>query len=552
MFISINKKIVFSILAFLLFILAVFFALFISLYAKNLRDNQNSVYLRNQYVVGLLYDNIDLRKELSGILKKYPEVAADFQSKKFQEGLKVSEKELSREQKLNAELQKNYNSNREALSVGAKIIGFSMFVVLLCIFLWIFMLNRWVIQPVEKLTEISKKVALGIFSSRIKPEQKQYLQDEFNVLYSAFNSMLDNVEHNIEEVKNRENFLQNLLDTIPDGIRVIDRNYNVVMVNTAFNNLLKIRHSCIEKKCYQAYGCTSEGCQQRKYTCPLQELLIERKNNDFHTIHEVGKTPLYLNASRFCWGDGLGGELLIESFHDLSGDVRFSHQQKVASLAFLSTSIAHEMKNNLGAIRLIFEGLLSTFYQNVPDDDKQKKYLLMTYNQLVETIKTPERLLRLAQYSDNEDILIDVESCIKDMLLMIDYDAKRYGITVKTQLESGVNIYGNESDFKMIVLNLTQNAIKAMPDGGTLLIKNSVKNKNLYLHVADTGTGISEKKLKHIFEPFYSDNKNARSSGLGLAIVSSLMEKFHGRISVKSKEGKGTTFTLKFPLAAKK
>lgn len=552
MFISINKKIVFSILAFLFFILAVFFALFISLYAKNLQDNQNSVYLRNQYVVGLLYDNIDLRKELSGILKKYPEVAADFQSKKFQEGLKVSETELSREQKLNAELQKNYNSNREALSVGAKIIGFSMFVVLLCIFLWIFMLNRWVIQPVEKLTEISKKVALGIFSSRIKPEQKQYLQDEFNVLYSAFNSMLDNVEHNIEEVKNRENFLQNLLDTIPDGIRVIDRNYNVVMVNTAFNNLLKIKHSCIGKKCYQAYGCTSEGCQQRKYTCPLQELLIERKNNDFHTIHEVGKTPLYLNAIRFCWGDGLGGELLIESFHDLSGDVRFSHQQKVASLAFLSTSIAHEMKNNLGAIRLIFEGLLSTFYQNVPDDDKQKKYLLMTYNQLVETIKTPERLLQLAQYSDNEDILIDVESCIKDMLLMIDYDAKRYGITVKTQLESGVNIYGNESDFKMIVLNLTQNAIKAMPDGGMLLIKNSVKNKNLYLHVADTGIGIAEKKLKHIFEPFYSDNKNARSSGLGLAIVSSLMEKFHGRISVKSKEGKGTTFILKFPLAAKK
>lgn len=549
MFISINKKIVFSILVFLSFILVVFFILFISIYTKNLQDNRNSTYLRNQYVVGLLYDNIALRRELNSILKEYSEVSSKFKNKEVLEGLNVYEKDLSREQKLNAELQKNYNNNREAFVAGAKIIGVSLLVVVLCIFLWIFLLNYWVMRPLEKLTEISKKVSSGIFSNRIEQDKKERFRDEFDILYATFNTMLDNIEHNIDEIKNRENFLQRLIDAIPDGIRVIDNNYNVVVANRAFYEKLKIKHSCIGKKCYLAYGCTEEGCQQRKYTCPVKELLVGGQNEDFRTIHEIRKTPFYLNACRLKWDND--EEFLIEAFHDLSGDVRFSHQQKVASLAFLSTSIAHEMKNNLGAIRLIFEGILSSYYQDVPDDDKQKKYLLMAYNQLVETIKTPERLLRLAQYSDTENVVIDVENSVSDMLLMLDYDAKRYGITIKTQLEKDACIYGNEADFKMIVLNLAQNAIKAMPDGGELILKNSIKNDSLYLYVIDTGIGIAKDKMKHIFEPFYSSNPKSKSSGLGLAIVSSLVEKFNGRISVKSKEKEGTTFTLKFPLAKK-
>ena len=206
------------------------------------------------------------------------------------------------------------------------------------------------------------------------------------------------------------------------------------------------------------------------------------------------------------------------------------------------------MKNNLGAIRMIFEGILSNYYSNVPDNDDQKKYLQMAYNQLVETIKTPERLLRLARYADNEEVEINVEDAIKDMLLMIDYDAKRHGIAIKTQLEQNVKFSGNDADFKMIILNLSQNAIKAMPEGGELFLGARSKNNNVYLTIRDTGIGIDDDKLKHIFEPFYSANDNAKSSGLGLAIVSSLIEKMRGRIRVKSKIGKGTEFSIRIPL----
>ena len=416
----------------------------------------------------------------------------------------------------------------------------------------IFMLDYWVIRPIEKLIEISRKVSLGIFSSRIKVENGRF-QDEFDILYSTFNKMLDNTEYNIEETKAREIFLQRLIDAIPDGIRVIDKNYNVIMANSAFHSMLKLKKTCVGQKCYKAYNPHCDGCPQRQYACPVKELLLNSANmpEHFHTIHEVGKVPLYLNATKLRWGQNKDDIYIVEALHDLSNDVRFSHQQKVSSLAFLSTSIAHEMKNNLGAIRMIFEGILSNYYADVPDTDDQKKYLQMAYNQLVETIKTPERLLRLAQYSDNENVEIYVSDAINDMLLMIDYDAKRHGIAIKTQLTENLTFNGNEADFKMIILNLAQNAIKAMPNGGELILTTSNNRKNIKISIKDTGIGITPEKIKHIFEPFYSANDNVRSSGLGLAIVSDLIEKMHGRISVKSKVGKGTEFVITIPITVK-
>ena len=167
---------------------------------------------------------------------------------------------------------------------------------------------------------------------------------------------------------------------------------------------------------------------------------------------------------------------------------------------------------------------------------------------MVETVKTPERLLRLAQFAEEDHSKIEVATAIKDMLLMVDYDAKRRGIAINTDLQPQQYIYGNEADFKMIILNLTQNAVKAMSNGGSLNIHTqNIKNKAV-INISDTGVGISSEQIKHIFEPFYSANKSAKSSGLGLAIVNSLVERLHGKIKVKSKVGKGTTFELMIPL----
>lgn len=544
MFFSLNKKILYSLLAFLLVVAGLFFLIFINLYSQKLQDSQNNIYMRNQYVVDLLYDNINLQKQLIEIAEKNPHIARDYDlstSDSFDEALS----KLTTEQKVNAELKKNYNKNYEAVIAGGKMMGFGFLTVIAFILALIFLLDRWVIKPIEKMTYISHQVSAGVFSSRIVDDKTSLFNDEFNILYTTFNQMLENIEQNIEAAKLREKFLQQLIDAIPEGIRVIDQNYNVVMANKALYEVLQLKDSCIGKKCYEAYGYKCEQCPESKYNCPLK-YLQQNQHNSLYSIHEVGKIPLYVSAARLKFVKE-NEDYVIEAFHDLSGDVRFSHQQKVSSLAFLSTSVAHEMKNNLGAIRLILEGLLNSDYKDIPDDDERKKYLLMAYNQLVETVKIPERLLKMAQYSENEMSEVDVGAAIKDMMLMVDYEAKRKGVNIVLDVEPNISFMGNEADFKMIILNLSQNAIKAMPDGGELRISAEKNNRHIIVNVKDTGTGIDEEKIKHIFEPFYSANTRVKSSGLGLAIVNSLMTKAHGSIVVKSKINKGTRFSLRFP-----
>ena len=551
MFISLNKKILYSLTAFLVLLVILFFVIFTNLYAQKLKDSKNSVYLRNQYVVSLLYDNVRLQKYLTELAEKYPNIINRPEYRNDSEKLSLTQRQLFNEQKLNEELHESYNDSYEAIVTGAKIVGISIIAVVLLVLMLLFLLDYWVIVPVEHLINISDNVSSGILSNRLKTKNRRKFKDEFDILYTTFNNMLDNMEKNIAETKIKEKFLQQLIDAIPDGIRVIDKDYNIVMANKAAYSLLNIKDNCVGKKCYIAYGYECEGCPQSRYNCPIKELLSDHKDL-VHTIHEVGKIPLYVNAAKLKYGDGPEDFHVVEAIHDLSSDVRFSHQQKVSSLAFLSTSIAHEMKNNLGAIRLIMEGILNNDYENTMSTEEKRKYLQMAYNQLIETVKTPERLLKLAQYSENETDNIEVSTAVKDMMQMIDYDAKRKGINIVTDIEPNLSFIGNESDFKMIILNLAQNAIKAMPDGGELRISGEKSGRMVVLNVKDTGIGIEEDKIKHIFEPFYSANSYSKSSGLGLAIVSSLIEKAKGSIYVKSKIGKGTRFTVRLPVGNKK
>ena len=271
MFISLNKKILYSLFVFTILLIMVFFAIFINFYSQKMFDSRNSAYLRNQYVVNLLTDNIRLQGIVSDIMQQNPQLL----KKEYNinaAAISATQQELTNEQKLNEELRQNYNNNQEAIIIGAKIVLISLIVVLLLISLLIAFLNRWVIHPLTMLIDISNDVSAGIFSKRLPINNKRLWQDEFDVLYKIFNQMLDSIENNIEETKMREKFLQQLIDAIPDGIRVIDLKHNVLMANAAYHKILGLKDSCIGKKCYFAYGYKADGCPQSHYNCPIRNI----------------------------------------------------------------------------------------------------------------------------------------------------------------------------------------------------------------------------------------------------------------------------------------
>jgi len=543
MYFSLNKKIFYTIFGLIVFMAILFLSLFQDIYSKKYMEDRKALFLRNQYVVQLLNENIALRRELGNAKV---EISHENQ-KAINRDLQKKQEELSRERRLNADLQKNYNEQSEAFMDGIRIIGISSLLSLVSIVILGFLLQKWVIVPIRKLAAASRLVAEGNFSSRIVVDKKQVFYDEFDLLSKTFNTMIDNIESKISEIRETEGFLQSLIDAIPDGIRVIDRQYNIVLANKAYMKQTDIVVG--QGKCYSAYNYDSP-CPKGIMTCPLREIKgCGSKSISF--IQNMAGRPLSINAAPLRIRDASDGKdfYIIESIRDLSDDIRFSHEQKIASLGFLATSVAHEMKNNLGSIRMILEGLLATHYKNLPDTDEEKKYLTMIYKQVVSSINIPERLLRLARNNSEETEVFNSGSSIVEVLSLLDYEAKRNGIMVNCNFDNkDYPISGNAADFQMIILNLAQNALKAMPSGGSLTI-NLEKDKNyITVHIIDTGIGIAPEKIPHIFEPFYSDgHHNRQGTGLGLAIVKSLVEKFHGTVSVESQIGKGTQFTIKFP-----
>ncbi len=546
MYFSLNKKIFYTIFVLLIFMAALFLSIFLNIYGKKYQEDQTSILLRNQYVMELLYENIALRREIAN-----SKVELSKESRAILNGdLGQKQEELSREQKLNKELQKNYNERSAAFIAGVKIIGISSLLSLVLIIILGWLLHKWVVVPIRRLTNASKFIAKGDFSHRVSLSRKQIFFDEFDMLVKTFNVMIDNIENNITEIKNTEIFLQSLIDAIPDGIRVIDHDYNIILANKVYTKQLKMLKMERYRKCYQAYN-FDKPCPEGVYTCPLREIKNSTAKG-ISIIQNMAGKPLSINAAPLKIQNATDGHdfYIVESIRDLSDEIRFSHEQKISSLGFLATSVAHEIKNNLGSIRMILEGLLNNYYKDYPDDREEKKYLLMIYNQVVNSVEMPERLLKLAINSSREYSSFDAETNINEIISLLDYEAKRNGVIVRQQNTGGKNtIVGNEIDFKMIILNLVQNAFNAMPSGGELSIQTSKNQNYVLIEISDTGIGISPEKLCHIFEPFYSDGRSRRhqGTGLGLAIVKSLVEKFQGIINVDSTPNKGTTFTIKFP-----
>ncbi len=121
-------------------------------------------------------------------------------------------------------------------------------------------------------------------------------------------------------------------------------------------------------------------------------------------------------------------------------------------------------------------------------------------------------------------------------------------IEMETDLSNGCFVSGKESEIFEVLINLIKNAAEAMPQGGLISVRTSVVDDQVVFEIEDTGTGISDENMKRLFEPFWS-TKGDMGTGMGLSVTHGILSSHGGEITVASKVGEGTTFTIKLPLA---
>lgn len=552
MFVSLNKKIIYSIITLFIFTSLVFSFAFYKVYINKIQEEQIQTIQRNQQYINVLYRNIRLNKELNLILAANPKISLSDPSiveNLSQHSEETQLKILNEERQNISNINQEYSRRYEAIQQSIRILELSSVLLILSIIMMAYLLARWILTPINRISQIAGKVAAGDLSVRIHREHQSHFTDELDQLILTFNQMLDNLQKVISEVKDKERFLQALIDSIPDGIRVIDSDYNIVVANKAYlHQVGAANQNCL--KCYAGSHGRNQPCDTAYYHCPLHELLHNHHRN-IRVVQQFAHFPnrhLSINAAPLRYDDAK--KYIVESIRDLSDDINFSHQQKLSSLGFLSTSIAHEIKNHLGALRMVLERLLDRFYKDKPDSSEEKKHLLLIYNELLNCIDVPERLLKLTRASTDDNEIIDCNSAINDVLGLLDFEAKSKGVNIVfSPSPDELKITGNETDFKMAAINLILNAIKAMDANGILTIHINKDRNKVKISFNDTGIGISEENLTRIFEPFFTNGRedSQRGNGLGLAITKSIVEKFGGHINVTSQVGVGSCFTLSFP-----
>jgi signal transduction histidine kinase len=181
-----------------------------------------------------------------------------------------------------------------------------------------------------------------------------------------------------------------------------------------------------------------------------------------------------------------------------------------------------------------------------------RDYLLMVDGEIDRCINVTERLLKLGMTPPATAQLVAVNPAVEDTLSLLAWEAGEDKVSITTHLEIPTpRIMATDSELRAVVLNLAQNAIHAMPNGGRLIVSTQHDGEQVEMVFEDTGVGITAEDAPHVFDPFFSHRADGQSgTGLGLSICRSIIEGYGGKIEFDSQPGRGSRFVVRLPEAS--
>ncbi len=228
--------------------------------------------------------------------------------------------------------------------------------------------------------------------------------------------------------------------------------------------------------------------------------------------------------------------------------------EKMASLGKLSASVAHEINNPLAGIltytKLVLKKL-SGKKLTLVDKEKIDGYLNLIQNETSRCGNIVKNLLLFARKSDTEFTKANIVSIVNKSLLLIDHHLKIQNIKLNKNIPiKPVYLMCNANEINQALLALLINAVESMESGGKLSIEvaGAKENNLVEIQISDTGHGISEEILPHIFDPFYTTKEDGKGVGLGLSVAYGIIKRHNGTINVSSNLIQGTTFSLALPV----
>ncbi len=213
---------------------------------------------------------------------------------------------------------------------------------------------------------------------------------------------------------------------------------------------------------------------------------------------------------------------------------------RLANIGLVSASIAHEIKNGLVAISTFLELLLQK------GDDAEMNAVVQREFKRIDSLAS--QMLKFAAAKPTVFTKVCAHDLLDHSLRLLEHQMNGRMIALKREYQASPSgVHGDESQLQQVFMNLVLNAVEAVGNNGEIFITTvNSGDRQLAIHIRDSGSGISTENITHLFEPFFTTKKNG--TGLGLAICRRIVEEHHGRIEVQSEVDRGSTFIVSLPL----
>jgi two-component system, sporulation sensor kinase E len=344
--------------------------------------------------------------------------------------------------------------------------------------------------------------------------------------------------------------IEAVLDSTTDGLAVCDEDHNLVLYNRSAERLLPFRVGELSEKPIWSAIEDDEISYFLRKSLRDQDKVVDRE----FTLERGGQSKTVSLSIMPLVSEGrVSGNLVhIEDVTEKRAkESRLRRAESLASLTTLAAGVAHEIKNPLGSISIRIQLIQKAMKGKTSIEcDKIERNLDIVNEEIARLNRIVVDFLFAVRPMDTQLVDADLNKLIRELVDFMQYELEYAHVSVVLELESSIPyLLLDERYIKQAVLNLVKNAIAAMHDGGTLTISTERKDDAVLLTVRDSGVGIPEDNLNKIFEPYFTTKETG--SGLGLTLVFKIVKEHGAEISVSSREGMGTAFTIQFPVPQK-
>jgi PAS domain S-box-containing protein len=362
------------------------------------------------------------------------------------------------------------------------------------------------------------------------------------------------LEKNLVEKEEVKNYLNDILESLTNGVIVADRSGQITTFNQTAGNLTGLKpNNCLGKTLKDVFplfeNLVARLEQNRRETVSQDQDITTPDKKKFYA--RVSASPVWDNH-----GGQIGTVLILQDRTDLRRLEELAHRnQRLREMGEMAAGIAHEIRNPLGSIEL-FASLLKKDLEEDPEKEKLVQHIRAGVRNMDRIISTLLMFAKSAQPSRQQ---CDINLLLTELLDGLDDIRVPDNIKVVRDFGSDEMLANGDRELlRQVFPNLIRNAIQAMPDGGELRLRTEKAltsvagqerdmgaRKFITATIADTGAGIGAEDLSKIFNPFFTTKD--KGTGLGLAISHNIIKAHQGTIEAVSEEGKGTSFLVKIP-----